>query len=95
MHLPDHQYAVEFVGGPLDGHKTVVTEGSPLMPAIGVPITRSLLNALTRRREQADKDASHVTSHALYELVRWGVNVHYAYLGVMTPLVAPDQTAHS
>jgi len=77
-----HLYALEFIGGPLDGYKQVVT--CPLEDVaqqIVVPINA---NVMRRLRGRPTGEAEGATSAAAYALSVRGTRCHYRYLGPLS-----------
>lgn len=81
MNLSDHLYAVEFVGGPLDGHKEVISNPTRLLQMIRVPITQALLAVVSRDPRNIDWKHDTVTSRAMYLLKQTSASWRYEHFG--------------
>jgi len=74
-----HLYAVEFVGGPLDGHKHVAMfPPEELAEIITLPINKNVIGMLHGRSRAAKQ---HATSAAVYQLRHTHGLWRYLYRG--------------
>ena len=71
-------YAVEFVGGPLDGHTHPFDHSPDLLSSIaGIPVSADLLRFINGQSERLHSPASSV---AVYQLQRDGDDLRYFHL---------------
>jgi hypothetical protein len=83
MQAVGHLCAVEFVGGPFDGHKHVVASpGDELAALVSIPVNRNMFRML-EGKPRGPK--SRATSVAVYELHHEHGVWQYRYLGATTP----------
>src|SRR5262245_16435812 len=93
-HLPTEGSAmtkklVEFIGGPLDGHRQDITEREKPLPALlQVEISANTYGILDRKPPRPDAPT---TSVAVYELKTVNSNARYAFVAAKKP--APKPTA--
>ena len=71
-------YAVEFIGGPLDGHTHAFTHSPDLLAWItGIPVSPDLVRFISG---QGDRTESPATSIAVYQLHHEGDELRYYHL---------------
>ncbi len=84
-----HLQAIEFVGGPFDGHKEVVPfEAEDLVGMLALPVNHDTFELLEGSDTAHDEKA---TSVAVYHRVNEGGRLRYCFLGAASATYAAHE----
>ncbi|HUY31775.1 MAG TPA: hypothetical protein VMV69_03275 [Pirellulales bacterium] len=81
--MPNDLQFVEFIGGPLDGHRSQVPAAPErLETTLKVPISRNIFQVMDGK---APRPAAFPTSTAIYDLDGGGVLPRYSFIKALSP----------